>query len=62
MVLSIDLKVVAKVTIGCPPRNPTTFVLKVFSVSLSFRDIYLVVLKWDTRYIYIYIYIYPYII
>ena len=51
MTLIIDLKVMTEVTIGCPLRNPTTFVLKVFFISLIFRDIYLVVLKSDTRYI-----------
>ena len=30
MTLIIDLKVMAEVTIGCLPRNSTTFVLKVF--------------------------------
>ena len=48
MTLIIDLKDMTKVTIGCLPRKPTTFVFKVFSIPLTFQDICMVCLKWYT--------------
>ena len=48
----LDLKVMVKITISLSLRTQQLLYLKFFSISLSFRDICLVVLKWDTRYIY----------